>query len=1114
MTMTLKLSVIRWLITLVGVQMLCGIVWILGPLVPPLDTWEARAAVSMAFLLVWAGVNFLLDWRAARREALLMQGLQGAEDEAAAVEARFDSALKLLHSSGRKGRQALQEPPWYVIIGPPGAGKTTALMNAGLEFPLATALGPGAVSGVGGTRLCEWWFTQDGVLIDTAGRYTTQESNRAVDAAGWQTFLQLLKKCRPKQPLNGVLVAIPVTDIAAARPTVVANHVAAIRSRIDELYSTLNIRLPIYVLFTKADLIFGFSEYFDDLNSEGREQVWGTTLPLGAAPNGATLSLVMDPLLERLRARLLQRLDAEQNPDRRAAIAGFPAQFASLLPAVRSFLEQTFVAAADGRAPLLRGAYFTSGTQEGTPIDRLTATLSRNFGLDQRQVTRLRPDSGRAFFLAGLLRDIVFREAMLVAVDPKRMRRQRAAWLAGLVACVAVLGGGSAWLLNEWSQSLAATRHASPKLAAQTAAANRLPLSPVVDSDLQPFLPWLERARIAAAPDVPSGSDPLRFDQAAKLEAGFQAAYRHALDYALLPRLVWRVETVMRGALGDPEALYEATRIYLMLGGRGPLDRSLLQDWFARDWMATYTPGQRTALARHLAALLDQPFPEVGLDGPLVAEARAVFGRVPLATSAYSRLRPLAAAHAPQEWRPSDALGPAGMQVFMRLSGRELNQGVSGLYTPAGLRDAVLPELERAVSRALAESWVVGTPQTSAGDQQTLQREVIGLYAADYIAAWETLLADLDPTPLRSLTQAAQDLFILASSHSPMRALLGSAVKELSPAASLPRDSPAREQMAAVDKHFGRLAALFGTGAAAPIDQVLRPLADLQQQLAKQAASVSRPSPSSFGTDPAVAVRIEALRQPEPLRRWLLAMAASGAALREGGPRGAMIAAWNATSGPGPLCTSVIANRYPFDPASNTDVSIEDFTRLLGPGGAIDAFVNAHLKPYLDTSASPWKVQAVDGVSPPVTAADVAQFQRAAAIRDLFFPNRSAQPVVRFELAPGALDSGVTGARLDWGSVAVVARNAPVRPVALVWPARPPGAAARLTIEEGTPAVVEASGPWSIFRLIATARASSTGERTTLTFRGTTRQARFELRSSPNPLGSTVLADFRCPAVQ
>ncbi|HAG97103.1 MAG TPA: hypothetical protein DCL78_23445, partial [Gammaproteobacteria bacterium] len=88
--------------------------------------------------------------------------------------------------------------------GPPGTGKTTALVNSGLDFPLESQFGRGAIQGVGGTRHCDWWFTDQAVMIDTAGRYTTQDSHASADAAAWKGFLGLLKKYRRRRPINGV----------------------------------------------------------------------------------------------------------------------------------------------------------------------------------------------------------------------------------------------------------------------------------------------------------------------------------------------------------------------------------------------------------------------------------------------------------------------------------------------------------------------------------------------------------------------------------------------------------------------------------------------------------------------------------------------------------------------------------------------------------------------------------------------------------------------------------------------------------------------------------------------------------------------------------------------
>ena len=338
-------------------------------------------------------------------------------DEVAALKAKLTEALTLL--SKARGSGALYELPWYVIIGPPGSGKTTALMNAGLTFPLADRMGSARLAGVGGTRLCEWWFTDQAVLIDTAGRYTTQDSDATVDRAGWQAFLDLLRRNRPHAPLNGALVAISLADLATHSREERLAHARAVRARLKELDERLGVRLPVYVLFTKADLIAGFTEHFDDLDKEGREQVWGETFPRdakGAEPFRAAFA----GLLERINARIPVRVQAERSPDRRAALAAFPAQLASMEGPASEFLDAAFGESRLDPAPFLRGVYLTSGTQEGTPIDRLTGAMARLFNVPVARAAAQAPGQGRSYFLGRLLREVVFGESGLVAAKPDR----------------------------------------------------------------------------------------------------------------------------------------------------------------------------------------------------------------------------------------------------------------------------------------------------------------------------------------------------------------------------------------------------------------------------------------------------------------------------------------------------------------------------------------------------------------------------------------------------------------------------------------------------------------------------------------------------------------------
>ena len=205
------------------------------------------------------------------------------------------------------------------FIGPPGSGKTTALVNSGLRFPMEQEVGRRAIKGVGGTRNCDWWFTDEAVFLDTAGRFTTQDSDANADSAGWAEFLKLLQKYRKRRPVNGVILTISAQDLMAQGHSSREAHVAAARRRLTELNKELNVKLPVYLMVTKCDLVAGFTEYFDDVAQEGRAQVWGVTFPYELTASGGAAAAFpneFDALMSRLNERDMRMLSTDRNiPD-------------------------------------------------------------------------------------------------------------------------------------------------------------------------------------------------------------------------------------------------------------------------------------------------------------------------------------------------------------------------------------------------------------------------------------------------------------------------------------------------------------------------------------------------------------------------------------------------------------------------------------------------------------------------------------------------------------------------------------------------------------------------------------------------------------------------------
>ena len=888
-------------IGLAGIILAGCLIWFLGPLLPGLDGTMVRLALCAVLFLGWAGFTIWIVLQDTRQRRDLEHGLLGSSDdladEAAALRTRFAAALQTL-----RGARALHGQPWYVVIGPPGSGKTTALLNAGLSFPMAGELGDAHLRGVGGTRNCEWWFTDQAVLIDTAGRYTTQDSDAGVDRAGWDAFLDLLHRTRPRQPLNGIIVVIPAVEIAGAPAGVRTAHARAIRTRVEELDKRLKADLPVYMVFTKVDLIAGFTEFFDDLDVERRGQVWGSTFPLGRRrpwPRPDTED-ALNALVTRLDERLVDRLQTERSPDRRRLIAGFPAQVASLTGPLAAFVTETFGGSKLRPAPLLRGVYFTSGVQTGTPVDRLTGVLARAFGVTAARLPSLRPERGRSYFLHRLLVDVLPGEAMLVSSQPAAVRRRLLLRGGGFAAVCATTLAACAIILQLRASGLGEQRQVEAALAAQAQDAGRLPLDPVADTNLPALLPLLDRARdmpFAAAAEPPGSG----LNQVGTLGQIGRTTYREALQNDLLPRLIRRLEGQIAGSLNRPEFCYEATRIYLMLGSAGPLDSALVREWMRLDWQSALGgPGYeavRDRLAVHLDALLAAPLPAVALDGSLVERARAVFGRASPAARVYGRIRRSQQAATVPPWRPRDAMGPLGAVLFVRQSGRLLDDGVPGFFTPAGFYGVYQPALVPAIQAVAAENWVIGGRTDMASDMArlaALEAEVDALYQAEFVATWDGLLDDLQLVPLRSVSQAAQDLYVLSSPQSPIRDLLASIVRQVTlppPSGLAPvggampsplgRPNTFMGPTQAIAAHYKPLRDLVGTGPGAPIDQALRSLTDVQQLLAKMAAAaINAPVTAASGADPVSTLRSEAQRWPNPLRRWLTTIADSVATLR------------------------------------------------------------------------------------------------------------------------------------------------------------------------------------------------------------------------------------------
>jgi type VI secretion system protein ImpL len=193
----------RTFLIAIGLVLLALLIWFFGPYFAfgeykPLESEIARVIAILLVVVAFVAIEVVKRVRANRASDKLMAGVvaqsrtERPSAEAAQLRERFENAVATLKQT-RRGGHSLYDLPWYVIIGAPGSGKTTALVNSGLNFPLEQRSGKAALRGIGGTRNCDWWFTDEAIFLDTAGRYTTQDSDADSDSAAWSEFLALLR---------------------------------------------------------------------------------------------------------------------------------------------------------------------------------------------------------------------------------------------------------------------------------------------------------------------------------------------------------------------------------------------------------------------------------------------------------------------------------------------------------------------------------------------------------------------------------------------------------------------------------------------------------------------------------------------------------------------------------------------------------------------------------------------------------------------------------------------------------------------------------------------------------------------------------------------------------
>ena len=1172
----------KWVISLIGMLALSVLIWFGGPYLAIagreiLAGEVTRLLLIMLLILGWGVNNLRLSRQAQQRHEKIADELQqpesgerpaeGAEaSEVTLLGERFRDAIAVLRrsSGSRYGKHYLYELPWYIIIGPPGAGKTTALANSGLDFPLENQFGRGAIQGMGGTRHCDWWFTDQAVLIDTAGRYTTQDSSATADAKAWHGFLGLLKKHRKRRPINGVLVALSVEALLNPAEPERSRHVDAIRTRLQELKTHLGMNFPVYLLLTKADLIPGFNAYFEMLGRSERNQVWGMTFPDKLAEGESYQALFnaeYELLASRLHDGLLGQFQRETRSTRRAQILDFPAHFEQLKPRLAECIGRVFSESRFHDSYLLRGVYFTSGTQEGAPMQRMMHQLAGQMGFGGDALAPAE-NQGRSYFLGDLFRHVVFPEAELAGAD-RRYERQLNR-LRGL-GYVATLGGATAatvvWATSYGLNDSRLNRAASlvETYQEQRALENgEQPTPQQVVAGLAPLLSLQDLYQ----PEQESWNLKAGLYQGHRVQQHAKAEYERALRRDFLPALQQYLGDALRQQDLPLDYLHQGLKAYLMLSLPQRLDKDFVAEWLRALWQNQLAdqPQQREALQQHLARLLALEWPALEADADLVKHSRQQLRQQPVWQQLYTALQARAREQGAQEYRFDRRLGSGIHNVF---AGEF--QAIPWFYTAPGYEDFFKPQQENLLAELAEDSWVVGPRGEAMGDQALaeVQARIEKRYLEDYIHHWQSALSALQLQDTHSLQEHVRLLSDLLAGGSPLRRVLDEAAVHTRLTRPQMDVDALKEKAAGTGKlarvvspkagKLSRIAGLAGRSRlvqlpenpATLVDQRFAPLHDLMSTESGDSSQYERvnaaltelqfylegitsagdTAQSAFDaavarmqngrSDPIGRLKLEARHLPPPVQRWVTALTDRAWSHTLGAARSHLAREYDASVRA--FYERSLAGRYPLDKSAQVEVTLADFTEFFGPDGIEQRFFQSYLAPFVDTRRSPWRAVGVDGQSLGLSRKTLAGFEQARRIRRAFFAE-GEQPRVDFKLRATYLDANINRFTLNLLGQRLEYRHGPARSRELTWPALDDREQVRYLFEDhyGVQYTGQVSGIWALYRFLDRFPLQPTdyGDRYRLTITDQQRKAVYELRaaSTRNPFAADDLGRFQLPA--
>ena len=828
-------------------------------------------------------------------------------------------------------------------------------------------------------------------------------------------------------------------------------------------------KISIQLIVTKCDYILGFKEFFNHLNSEERQRIFGFQPQQGSTD-----------LLRQINAQVIPRLHQETLPEKRSLIQLFPSQFEKAIEYLSIFVD--LIHAKTGLC--LMNVYFTSCKQKHKSIDLLG-----------NHKTTLPPTiTEKSFFIEHMINQIC-EQATLTALAAKRFDKKR--WII-LPICIIIL----ITLITTWHYSYKHTAIALHEIS--------LSLEQKPPTNIQPT--WLARLDLLAT-SIQKLNDPslnyswlVGFGQTKTLKQKITHLYKTELRTEFLPYIEGILNNNMiQGMQHDKLTLYNSLKIYLMLTTPNHYDENTITNWFEIYWQHTYkkNPQQQKMLLEHLKNLLTLENKNWPRNQPIITKAQQILQQLPLADIIFLEL----------QGKYKDQQQSLATMIPNHTSLNLKKAVIPNLFSPNNFKEIYNQQIPLLVNTFSQGDWVIGNAtydtHASSDQQSQLTADVRALYLQYFSQSWQNVLTEIELQQPSNFTDIQSLINELTNPQSSLMELLefasGNAEldKKLQPSDALTQVNDLIQHKALYQKIKITLQSL-----STYLKTIVRGDDINKASFDATIAILNNQQPQN------PIARIRDLKLQGPIQNWLRTISQGSWSILLANSRDYLNNVWSSTVLP--VYESKINDRYPFSPASKEDISLTNFDDFIGPEGTIDTFFNYYLKPFVNMSSNYWTWRTVYDQKIAIPQSILDTFMRASLIQQMFYTDDTHKMSFKFSLSPFTKSSNIKLLTLDIEGQIQQFDNTNQKDSIMTWPGPvPTHVSINASFYKETGITQSFTGPWALFRLLQTAQISLLGDpqKFVVQFKIGNGLAAYHLIADNriNPFIPGVLDKFNCP---